>query len=696
MKSLIWKEFHENLKWTVLVLLLVGGLMKLSLKSTDLESVMNPKFLTITSLVGAAFAAILGFLQFCFEAHGDRRAFLLHRPISATRIFLGKALTGLGLYAVALGVPFLCAAVWAATPGKIAAPFRWPMVLPGFADIMTGTAYYFAGALAAGRDARWYGSRGLGLVAAIFCSTCVWLLPEFIHAVAAIVIVTGLLGVAAWGSFIGGGEYGAMPRSSKLAMAATFLTALLFVGLSVPAFVEAWMEPSERTWQILTRQGQIWNVHNQGGEFSVTDLAGQTPPELNGQPVDGHLVRRFQTTMASLRGGPNVHWYRFPDRMFLPLPKEGSPGERWFYVVDQARLLGYDLNSRCFIGSIGPDGFVAPTQRATSRFEGELRYFGGYFIAGIHSPDFLPFSDRAYIVDYGARSVKAVYVPDAGQTILAAEARDDRARKFLAFMLTEEGICAAEENGTRVFSAPLVFSRKQYRIEAAQLGDAQRFAVWYYPDKLGTAPIGLGKLATLFLKEVLFKHVPLIGKTNDAEPAPSYLVEFDAKGNELDRLAVPSLPVATRRPARAFYGLGTPLAGYLLYSVADRICFAPGNGASNKGSNLLLPFTLLMLLSAAASAFVCYLLARHYAFSRARRIAWFLCGLSMGLYGILLMLSLQEWPAKLRCNGCSNSRVVTRNACEHCGAAQRSPMPDGTEIFGRPEVAARSAAVWAT
>jgi hypothetical protein len=89
----------------------------------------------------------------------------------------------------------------------------------------------------------------------------------------------------------------------------------------------------------------------------------------------------------------------------------------------------------------------------------------------------------------------------------------------------------------------------------------------------------------------------------------------------------------------------------------------------------------LILLSATASALGCFLLARRHAFSRARRIGWALVGFCFGWVGLLLMLALQEWPARIACPKCRKLRVVTRDTCEHCGAAHALPEPDGTEIF---------------
>ncbi|MEI4908107.1 hypothetical protein Q8G40_28900, partial [Klebsiella pneumoniae] len=69
-------------------------------------SLMDPSYLFYVSIVAGLFGAMLGFLVVFSEARGDKRSILLHRPLSRSRIFLAKALAGLGLYGLALGLPF--------------------------------------------------------------------------------------------------------------------------------------------------------------------------------------------------------------------------------------------------------------------------------------------------------------------------------------------------------------------------------------------------------------------------------------------------------------------------------------------------------------------------------------------------------------------------------------------------------------
>src|SRR6516162_11162800 len=149
MKSLLWKECQENVQWTALPVILLGGLMAL----LGPPSLMNYGALLVLGLIAAVFGAVLGFLQIFPESHGDKRSLLLHRPLRPSRIFLAKAAVGAVLYLLAVGIPFAGAVAWIAAPGNVAEPFRWPMALPWLADILTGVVYYFAGMLTAQREA---------------------------------------------------------------------------------------------------------------------------------------------------------------------------------------------------------------------------------------------------------------------------------------------------------------------------------------------------------------------------------------------------------------------------------------------------------------------------------------------------------------------------------------------------------------
>src|SRR5262245_14802597 len=282
MKSLIWKEFRETLKWAPLPALLT--LLPMILLGGPGEPMFGVGGGMLLFIIAAGFAAALGFLQIYFESRGDQRALLLHRPLSRSRIFVGKVLGGLAIYSLALGIPFIGLQLWMATPGHMPAPYHWRTGLPWLADILGGVVYYFAGMLTAQREARWYGSRVLGLAAAFCCTILVWSLPEFWHALLVIGIIGSWMGVAAGGSFLAGGAYAPQPTIAKAALALTLLTGLFVVSIIAKLMVGQRIHAGTMSESyVLDRQGRVLIVpwkDGVGPHGTVTDLEGNFPPDL--------------------------------------------------------------------------------------------------------------------------------------------------------------------------------------------------------------------------------------------------------------------------------------------------------------------------------------------------------------------------------------------------------------------------------
>jgi hypothetical protein len=693
MKPLIWKECRENLKWAPLPTLLILGTMGLF----GAFPLMERGLLFFAALIAAVFGAALGFIQVFFESGGDKRSILLHRPLSRSQIFLGKAIAGVGLYLLALGVPFACAVVLAATPGHVDEPFSWPMALPWLADILTGIVYYFAGMLTAQREARWYGSRALGVAAALGGSYLVWIVPEFWHALLAIVIVGGVVGLAAWGIFLTGGAYAPQPRLAKIALGMTFLagiSALIFTGKAV---LGAWQGRTDYLYW-LDRGGQVLVIHNHEGRIrSITDLKGQVPQQLEGRWLDDHVLQELRGPggVTQDRGGPRTRSYRNPARYLVEFTNNSKPGnEKWCYVPDRGRLYGYHKYTKQFVGSFGPEGFCPPSEQPRDRFQGELLAdFSVFYLSWVH--DYLIFADRVYAVDFRNRAVKTLFVPAAGEAVLwASRLRHEKPEVKLAGVATDRAVYVLDASGSPVFSAPWAYDREKYHLRVVtRLEQPLRYQVWY-------SPWWYLELETL-------------------ETLPAYVVEYDAAGREIARHTQPARPQITGYFLRPLLGLAepshrqvwfglvtSPAEGALLvgatrqlfadfrssqgtemwlllqFLVQTTTFFIPGAGWNMRvESSLVSGYLALMLISASACALLCFVLARRYSFSRARCIGWPLCGLLFGPTGLLLMLALEEWPARIACRSCRQPRRVDLDCCEHCRAPHALPAADGTEIF---------------
>ena len=89
MKALIAKELREGLKWAALVL--AGTSIATAIAMQDFVFYWFLGCGCATSLPAAAGGLLLGIVSVAFEARADRWAFLVHRPLSRTAIFLAKA-----------------------------------------------------------------------------------------------------------------------------------------------------------------------------------------------------------------------------------------------------------------------------------------------------------------------------------------------------------------------------------------------------------------------------------------------------------------------------------------------------------------------------------------------------------------------------------------------------------------------------
>jgi hypothetical protein len=693
MKALILKEWREHLKWVPLPGLVIFLVFSIEKPEVPMPGETVAYYFCLTAVV---FAAALGFLQFVFEAHGDKRSLLLHRPLSSSRIFLAKALAGVSLYLLALGIPFVCLETWMARPGNMPAPYHWRTSLPWLADILSGLVYYFAGMLTAQRESRWYGSRGLALAAAFFCSYLVWTLPEFWQALVAIGIIASFVGVAAWGSFSAGGEYADQPRLAKAGLAMTFLAALLILSMLGKQMIGEWSDSGFRWGYAIDRQGRVMvapYIIPLGPIGPWTDLNGQELPERK-RPVfpvfDGKGDGSIEAPSVGMET-PHRWSYRNSSRFYVEYQNDSKPGnEVWYFDQAEGRLVGYDRSYHQLVGRFGPDGFTPAGVRPGEHFRGELRYRTRRWHADTFS--YLVCSDGVYTVDFARRTIRTFFTPAAGETVTygsPCEDQIDREWKRV-FVSTDKTLHVLMEDGAPVLSVPRVQDRQKdkYFVVLGGLEKPERYFASYGPTALAWS----------------------LAEPAEFKSTPFHFHEYDTSGRELAHRSGLRLPPPAASYAKALFGAVTPMTEAAALVGASRYLrwearrkggtrkpvlleyleniqyYIPGTSTFEESPSGLVPgYLALIVLSAAASAIGCWLLARRYAFSRGRSIMWAFVGFFFGWVGWLLMLVLLEWPARVSCPNCRKHRVVTLDRCEHCGGLHAPPASDGTEIFESAE-----------
>jgi ABC-type transport system involved in multi-copper enzyme maturation permease subunit len=298
MKALVRKEMRENVRLAALglvvhTLMLVQHYREYVAAPTNMsQPLANPEILWSTAWFCGIFGAVLGWLQVHNERRPDLWAFLIHRPMTRTGIFLGKVTAGLGLYALVVCLPLLGFILWARLPGHVASPFEIAMLRPVAVYVLAGILYYFAGMLSDLRQARWYASRVLGVGVAIVVSLLVSVSPEFWVSLVFILSGAAILATAVWGAFQSDGHYRGQPAWGKAA-----LTTALMVGCVILAFLAAMLastflprsQPAGTSSNyIMTTNGLVLKS-TQGADrpTEVVDLEGKPVlDEKTGKPMD--------------------------------------------------------------------------------------------------------------------------------------------------------------------------------------------------------------------------------------------------------------------------------------------------------------------------------------------------------------------------------------------------------------------------
>lgn len=508
LKALFWKECRENVRWAVLA----GLALSLGLTYTWYRLYQQdswPRFsaiwdnenlvLTITMpLIGLA----LGLLQILPELRRDQWAFLVHRPVSHTTLFWGKVLPGISLYLLATVLPLLGLSAWGASPAHVPAVFDWRFTLAGWAAVLAGVPFYFAGLLIALRPARWYGSRTLPLLTALLAPWAATQLAEFWQVAATGFATIAVLAVAAWGSFVSGGEYKKQTKLSRFALGLTLFPAMLGVGLgALSLFVGVYNLVGGRSvnggsWgrseSKVDTQGHVYTYSEYG-----TDLAHQDKETVTITDIGGHAValpvwenlkqqHKLLDFAYLFQSDPGQDYYRYsnPERYVISLISLISDARRtyWYYETAAHQAIGYDVTSGvpAVIDYLGPKGF------------GRSREQVGQFEAARPEPtsfaDFLllRFPQTLYQYDPQAHALRLLQLLPSGHggTASIGETNNGNSNEAQALIVAAGDHLTAYERPAsggpqvprRLFTLPVQFDPKTYSyVRVAMTPDRSHF-----------------------------------------------------------------------------------------------------------------------------------------------------------------------------------------------------------------------------
>lgn len=659
MGAIIAKEIRENLKWALFMLLALSAAMAYAVHNDGPQglSLVGNTMVMVSAVSFPTIGFALGLLQVLQDYRLGRWGFLIHRPISRTRIFFAKVIAGLLLYALASAPPLGVVAAWVATPGHLSAPFDWHMTLPRLSDLVGGIVWYFTGLLVAAREARWIGSRLMPIGLAFLISTYASIVSfAFWQALLFFAAGIGILLPAAWTAFTARGTFERQPPITRgLQVISVAVGMALFTGAATAILISAieWIAPPRAPANVryqaydMKRDGKVLRMTYGGtGPVEKTDLQGRPVP-IQTAPTQPRLrvpiqLEGFLSDQSDWGTRRIVEGLQNSDSYVLPLGEGGS--HQWFYLTQRRVIEGFDP-AHHYIGSIGPEGFEPPSKSATP-FPNAIQptarrtYFqwgGGTWLE-------LASHTTVYQVELSWREIRVLFKTTPGDPILTAPeaVAGDDGKSELAVVVTRSRIHVLNPaDGKELFNLPIEHSYPQCQaIDVVRTNDG-RFVISYWKW------------------------------SGSGGPTSGWVVETNESGHVLRRIELPPLVNEPRRHEPTWTdalqnAALPPFLAVLSYSLNERL-----------RSLAVLAVALVSLASAAITLLLC----RRHAFKRSATIVWTSFNLLTGIPGILTLLSLRPLPPRVRCPQCARLRVVSREICEHCGATFAPPPQAGTEIL---------------
>jgi hypothetical protein len=667
MRAIFFKELRENAKWALVIFGVFSAVIYLGeireARPNFFFHLLDPG---VTMIPFAVAGLLMGLAQTLFEMRADNWSFVVHRPVSRAAMFMAKSAAGLLLLYAALGAPCALAIAWGARPGALAFPFQWRMVLPLIADVLNAGPFYFVGMVITLRKARWFGTRLLPLGLAIGSTLAVRFAPEFWQALVFEVAAMAIGALAAWNVFSSAGTAD-LSGVSSLALGTMIFAGALGIGCFLVGILGVFQ--TKTVWHDLRvdRDGNVlnitWTLEGRERTCSVTDAEGHSLPEYEGIDIDDRpddVPDRFARFSIGLVDESRIQipWlyvaesfgYRTPTPGVISLRTVAKPGNRLrrscYFDVPKRLIDIYDPVTRILLGTVGPAGFTEDDQPPSEVFPGWPQ--NAMAQGNTHT---LSFPSEVYWLELDQHRVRKIFTAEHDDPVVAAIEIGKQADPT-AVIVTRDHLHVLRPSGEKLFTAVHNLDLSQRWFNLALLPGNQHVVL-----QSGLIAAGI--------------------------PGEQFL-EFDTAG-KLVRQTQPAPYVDDRPPTRlrrtAMMGVIYPLGGLPLFKpwLMDEAFELD----SRDHWGLLIRF---MLASGAVSGIVTFFLSRRCGFSTAKTAGWTAANVLLGPAGMIVMLGLNEWPARERCASCGGKRLVGRRECPYCGAMLEPPTIDGREIFEPADV----------
>ena len=730
MKAIIRKELKENLVWAALgmlgILIMLGSWLWSALDSYNIVAFNNDfTFMTGVSVTIGMFC--LGLLQTLPELRPDRWAFLLHRNVSWTRIFLGKMIAAFIIFVVVFLIPWLVVCGIIFSKGITWKLMSFRDIYPAFLMILLSWGCWFSAVLITIRDAKWYGSRFLFLPVLIvplaFIVDQANRMSSFSLWVCLIItLLTNLcLALAAWGCFVRNGYLNRLSNGGYYSLGILQSVGIMFLLLIGSSFYAGLMfefdqssrgehryqryqsDPEGRIWQV-TQRSRVPFYQKLPSEIRLVDSLGRTEPKQ--PPEEEQLAKRaafhvqagfHDSTWQRANSTLNTHW-RFDSsrKIFL--------GYRVPVVLDLYEQ-SYDIpREPKLVSIVTPDGFHSPDE---IDIDSPGKTFGRYLNSPHHwnwhvkgkrgmrdshtmQRFFYTFSSGIYEIDFRKERLirwasGTETEPVRGLSVIDDHPEKNEARLLILRNSHIEVLSAAEEKvGTfhKYRGDEVVMVESKTWLPGKVLKQIQ------LPDEVQQ----FSYISIEFLKEenrfrlhlsespglVSWQRFLDIDSWGNIEHQQDFPFPDEPKPTIWSRVSI--LPTILLPTGIVLLILLFDALRQMMWGTSLSTFLSP---FFSSWWFLLLP-GLLMLIGSLIAIYRVKRLAEQYNFTDRERHRWMFVAGFLGITGLLLLYAMRNRPHREECASCRKKTVVDQKSCQHCGAEFPRTV-DGRTILSSAE-----------
>jgi hypothetical protein len=702
MKTLIWKELREHVRWIPFCLLPMLYVIYQSV-SANVVFDESKQFPSAVAMVSSIFACLLGILQSWPDNRPAARALLLHRSVTAESAFSAKLVAAAIVYSTAILLPLLGLATWIAINSRQTIAAYAIDVLPAALAAIFCFVAWPSAFLVVHRKASFFGSRLFPVATAVFvtfiCTTPSSITSNsgMIFFALSLILTAILLLLAARAVFIRGEEpIGFLRVAMWLVNASCLLVAFILVTASVLTAMQP--DPGPDRYRnravVLGPEGGAWLQSTNSWDLKsieVAKLISQESARSKLQPAapDWKPLQSWNTM-----GGSQVQSSLSPGFPVVGTLVLNAPVQRvWLFDARSQEVLTYDVSlslkkhverlARLRVGNEDLGSLAAGTWQ-----NGYASNQGSVSTGAVKPGAIFPTEKGLFHLPIDGQSITQIYKASETRPVISAQfgSKAGDATMNVALRLADRIVLIWNGN---------VVAPTANTIELGEFGNYGLVHALEIP-----LPAEIEALESVRVALHPTTSGEFVGVTSKFDQITwdqsQRWYRFDAAGKVLEEQAYNELLFYMVQVGDISLAAVIPPGLFGVVMCFDSLVGEPPTllpsiiVAIRKTPLEALSFALLL----AVQSFIAVLLAvwavRRRNVSQAIRKRWYIVAALFGPMAAFGILTVYPKIAMERCGSCHALTPVTSSKCQHCHESLDEATRTGIEVFDHDKVSVDS------